>query len=439
MRKLLPLLTLVIVSPAFAQSTPENYLTESRRQEIEQRFANEAMEREAQRAEERMRKHRQEVEQQVAESRKRTDELREQEQKLREQMAKVAQENEALEAKRREAQEALAAVEEQARNREADTMRAKGDLDGTKAKLKASVAELEARRATAATRNEENQKQINKWNDEVIAVQTDIVRSDLTRLQFEKTLTNIESQTGELGKRLEQAHADRAALAKQVEELAAKSQEMQANREKIDRDLKTAIAEQGKYRKELDKEAAEFSQENKVYNRKLQELETARNAAEQEKAKYEGQKRKMEGLLAKARQMEAEAQLALAQSQSGASDAKIAMVHVRTKVISEFAAEAGLGEAAKNNAPAAAPQVTREGASAVTATAVTVAAADAKPWKLSKKCNIYEAADLASAKMEMLKKGSVVNAGPGEFGFVRVQNPAGAAGFVKETCGAYQP
>jgi chromosome segregation ATPase len=413
----------------------ESYLTDAQKKEIEARAKAETMEYEARKAQEQVAVYKKQLEGQIIELRRSAESLRMQQERFREQLSALNNENIQLSAKQAEIAREVSMLEEQARRQEVEALKTKTRLDTSKAILADNIAKLEQRRKQAQDTLAQNKASIDQWNKEISLVQAEIVEAQMTALNFEKELLQLQGQGNGLSQKLDNARQQRDKMEQEREALKEKVAQYKKDNQLLAKEIKSEKIQAEEIRLAIGKLGAEYNAEAKKFVKLADELALAKEIARQEKQKQEEARGIYEQALSKAKQKNEELTLELVKLQGEGIDAKVAMTDSKIKLTSELVYQAGI-KPFKDEKEALKPMVTST-LPTKDAPRREVAQSEFKDWRLVKLCNLYEQPNTKSAQLFKIPGGSKVQAALGPKGFVKAIGPNGLEGYILELCGVF--
>lgn len=454
---------------AWAQSPTDSLLIDADRKEIIERARAEALAREAHKGQERLNQRKKALAQQINEIRRRTADQQALQAKYASQIQAMDNENRSLQEKQAQLAREVEIFEQQGRAQEAEALRAKTQLDATRAKFQEISGDLNRRRADIKNKIEDNRARIAEWSNQLTSVQNEIARSDLMRIDYEKNLASLEMQTSDLDRKLQEATAERNLMVQDLESAKVRQEKMASQYNALSEELKRTVAEKEKLRADQKKLEADYAADTKRMEARTKEIETARSEIAKERLSFSVDQRNTEELLRQLREKNEEIELALADEAADTSQAKLALLKSREELTKQVAAgsrllttevkvislpEKKVAGSTKSNfmalpekvkvavvetKPTPEPEALPEGMMAKKSKDREPAKAGGTAnWKLSRLCNLYESANMTSTKQKKLYTGSEVTAEEGEGKFMKVVDSTGMSGFVLKSCGGYK-
>lgn len=430
-----------------SRANDESFLTDSAKAEIKKRTELEITESEARKSQERTQKFRTELEFKSREMRQRAEDLRLKQEHLKMQIEGQRAENESLAIRQAEIAREIAGIEELARLQEAEALKIKTTLEATKTKLVESTAALEDRRNKLQEQIEKDRTATDKWNEEILSVQAEIVKIELSRFEYEKTSNNLEIQTFGLLSKLDATKKNRDLAKLENEEMFAQLNEIKMKNANIHNDIKTTENEISKLQDNFRALNVEYANESKRWLQSMQSLAQAKLASEQEKLKYDVEKARLENSLSVAKQGNRSGYLELAKSQARTIDAKITMSQARSDLINEIAPRIGYANPKQERKTATVqpleakqPKVPSENLAQKLPekNIESSAIGNSEAWTLKRNCNLYAKADAASKKIGKFAAGVTIQSTQGPTGFIKTVGDDGVEGYVRSSCGDFK-
>ncbi len=440
----------------------DSMLLDAEKQEIVERARAETLARENQKEQERLQMRRQELAQKINEHQRRVFEYKNLQQKNAEQLSAIEAQNNQLQAEINKVSKEISLLENQARTQEALALKARTQLEETNKKLQEKNGALNDRKAEVGHAIEKNRQLLADWTVKIANVQSDIVKSELARIEYERILNRAAMQSEDLGRMLTSAERERDLLLQQNNSIKIRKDQLAVQNDLAATQIKKIEAEQAKINLDLRNAQNEYMAQSKKLQEQTIKIETARSEVQKERLRHQMELRSNELLVNQMREKNEDLGLILVDEAADASQAKLELLKSRehltsyvansiktmpnpAKVISfqekQIVAPANPSnrEQISNTSSEVSTDQKKENVATVPVEPVVqrAPAQQGQRWKLTRLCNLYSEPNTKSLKQKKLVAETEVTAQTASQGFVQVVDAAGDSGYVLISCGRY--